>query len=382
MYFGVDIWLYKQEKSENIQIQLFCAFSTYISLTGCVNIDAQTCANRQCVCVGGCCQRPLTQFLSLSRFTSRSLHPPPSLPPSLPLSLSVFLPTPLSFHQVLTTHTAASERLISSTRARGSERGRIEVTGEQQQHHWQASPSLGERGRKRRSGKSEEKRAEKEQNSEGNKFLVGGRISEGEFGVRERGGWQWGDWELLFSLFYHRLWAPPASSLLLLPSSSFSFSSSSLLLFSSWLSPQLPPWGLSSPSPSPPPSLPTSPGPSWEPPGCCAAGGCLAGSLRHRPRHLHLRSCWVCGEESWSVMIVRSAQSHCLTPRGRSSRTRGGMCTRTVRMWGWLCSSGEFCQKVKAEHVVLFNSQICFSVCKLWDKRGVKTLCTDQDALV
>lgn len=109
-----------------------------------------------------------------------------------------------------------------------------------------------------------------------------------------------------------------------------------LLLFSSRLSSKLPPWGLSSPSPSPPPSLPTSPGRCWEPPGCCAAGGCRAGSLRRHPRHL--RSCWECREERWSARTVRSARSRCPTPRGRSSRTRGGTSTRTVRMWGCLFS--------------------------------------------
>ena len=150
------------------------------------------------------------------------------------------------------------------------------------------------------------------------------------------GGRQWGDQELNFPFFLifgceHHL--PPLFS-----PSSFLFL---LILFSApllipTLLSQLPPWGLSSPSPSPPPSLPTSPGRCCEPPGCCAAGGCLAGSLRRRPRHL--RRCWGSGEERWSPTTVRSEPSRCPTPRGRSSRTRGGTSTRTARTWGCLCS--------------------------------------------
>lgn len=98
---------------------------------------------------------------------------------------------------------------------------------------------------------------------------------------------------------------------------------------------QLPPWGLSSPSPSPPPLLPSFPGPSWEPLGCCTAGGCLAGSLRRHPRHL--RSCWEYGEERWSARIVQNVPNRCLTLRGRSSRTRGDTSTRTARTWGCPC---------------------------------------------
>lgn len=101
---------------------------------------------------------------------------------------------------------------------------------------------------------------------------------------------------------------------------------------------QLPPWGLSSPSPSPPPSLPTSLEPCLEPPGCYAAGGCLAGSLRRHPRHLQPRSCSECREERWIATIVPSAPSHCPTRRGRSYRTRGGTSTRTARMSGCPCS--------------------------------------------
>lgn len=107
--------------------------------------------------------------------------------------------------------------------------------------------------------------------------------------------------------------------------------------FSPRLSSQLPPWGLSSPSPSPPPWLPTSPGRCLETPGCCAAGGCLGGSLRRRLRRLH--SCW--GVRGATARTVRSARSRCPTRSGRSSRTRGGTSTKTVRMWGFLCSSGK-----------------------------------------
>lgn len=143
-----------------------------------------------------------------------------------------------------------------------------------------------------------------------------------------------GSWEIrsfFFSLFFLAV-----SSLWLLFSP---FSPPPLHLLCSFFSPrlssQLPPWGLSSPSPSPPPWLPTSPGRCLETPGCCAAGGCLGGSL-HRHR---LHSCW--GGRGGTARIVRSARSPSPTRKGRSSRTRGGTSTRTVRMWGCLCLSGE-----------------------------------------
>lgn len=98
---------------------------------------------------------------------------------------------------------------------------------------------------------------------------------------------------------------------------------------------QVPPWGLSFLSPSPPPLLPTFLGHSWEPLGCCAEGGCLAGSLHRRPRHLP--SCWEYGEGSWIATTVQSAPNRCLTPSERSSRTRGDTSTRTARMLGCLC---------------------------------------------
>lgn len=148
--------------------------------------------------------------------------------------------------------------------------------------------------------------------------------------MRERGGSHFEDWELHFPFsFIHceRCLRPLPPPLLLF-----------FLLSAPLLTPalsQLPPWGLSSPSPSPPPSLPTFPGPSWEPLGCCAAGGCLAGSLHRHPRHL--RSCWEYEEERWSVRIVQSVPNRCLTLRGRSSRTRGDMSTRTARTWGCPC---------------------------------------------
>ncbi len=87
-------------------------------------------ANRQCVCSCVCvcvCRLVVVETLDAlslslsSLFTSRSLHP--SLSPSL--SLCVLLPTLLSFHQVLTTHTQHSLRpphlLHQSARIRGRE---------------------------------------------------------------------------------------------------------------------------------------------------------------------------------------------------------------------------------------------------------------------
>lgn len=145
-------------------------------------------------------------------------------------------------------------------------------------------------------------------------------------------GWQLGASFLLLLLSWDlSLWllsspSSPAPSLHLLCS-----------FFSPRLSSQLPPWGRSSQSPSPPPWLPTSPGRCLETPGCCAAGGCLGGSLHRRLRRLH--SCW--GGKGGTARTVQSALSLCPTLRGRSSRTRGGTSTRTVRMWGCLCSSGE-----------------------------------------
>jgi len=190
--------------------------------------------------------------------------------------------------------------------------------------HWEHR----ERGKR-----SEEKRGRKARKiSETNKFLVGERTSEGDLGVRAQWVAEWGS-GASFSLFLLVAVRLSGSSVLPLSSTSF-FSSSSLLLFSSRLPSQLPPWGLSSPSPSPPPWLPTSPGRCWEPPGCWAAGGCLAGSLHRLPRHL--LSCWECREES--ATIVQSARSRCPTLRGRSSRTRGTMSTRTVKTWGCRCS--------------------------------------------
>lgn len=129
-------------------------------------------------------------------------------------------------------------------------------------------------------------------------------------------------------------WLLSSSSLLLLLVSSAPLLLPTLLPAS--------PWGLSSPSPSPPPCLPTFPGRCWKPPGCCAAGGCLAGSLH---RHLHLLICWEA--RGGSVRRRgRSERSRCRMLRGRSSRTHGDTSTRTARTWGCPCSYGELDQNV------------------------------------
>ncbi len=116
------------------------------------------------VCWGGLLSETLDALsLSLSLSPPLYLQISPPLSVSLSLSLSLFFSPPRSHSIRFSQHTHHS--LISSTRARGSET--VEVTGEQQ-HHWQTSPSLGQRGRKRerggerRSGKSEEKRKERE----------------------------------------------------------------------------------------------------------------------------------------------------------------------------------------------------------------------------
>lgn len=237
-----------------------------------------------------CCQRPLTFPLS-STFSSPVF--------STPLSLCVSFPTLLSFHQVL-----PSTRLLHQ---RERIRGRGGVTGEQHQHR-QASLSL----RGTQGGGGEEGRSY--------------RSSEEELGDRSGAFFSF--------LFFLGCKTLPGSYLLSLFSSS---SSSSAPLLLPTLLPA-PPWGLSFPSPSPPPCLPIFPGRCWEPPGCCTAGGCLAGSLRRCPRRLH--SCW--GGRGGSARTVRSERSRCLMLRGRSSRTHGDTSTRTVRMWGSLCSYGEF----------------------------------------
>lgn len=137
----------------------------------------------------------------------------------------------------------------------------------------------------------------------------------------------------LWILSAARLYSSPPPSPLLLISLLFA----PLLTLSSLT--QLPPWGLSFPSLSPPPLLPTFPGPCWDPLGCFAAGGCLAGSHPHRPLHLHhLHSYWEFKEERWRATTVRSELSPCQMLRGRSSRTHGVRSTRTARMWECLCS--------------------------------------------